>query len=100
LLDGVSHFASQAGLIEVSDNYGNYGYCGFFQVTTRRDVIRLLHFCFSCRILNMGVEAWLYQLLGRPQLTVRGEVLSDPVGAEPVDWITAITDETAGSDSG
>ncbi len=83
----LSDFSTQAGLIEVSDKYGDYGVCGYFQVTTRREVARLRQFCFSCRILDMGVEAWVYQRLGKPTLEVRGEVLSDPASHPEVDWI-------------
>jgi FkbH-like protein len=83
----ISRFDAQAGLIEVSDNYGDYGFCGYFQVTTRRDVAQLRQFCFSCRILGLGVEAWVYQRIGRPLLRINGEVLSDPVAEAPVDWI-------------
>jgi FkbH-like protein len=89
LLEQMGHHLAQAGLIEVYDNYGNYGYCGFYLTRMRGEETRLMHFCFSCRILNMGVEAWLYQSLGRPALDVRGHVLSDPLTAPPVDWITA-----------
>ena len=83
----IARFDTQAGLIEVSDDYGDYGYCGYYQVTTRRDVAQLNQFCFSCRVLGLGVEAWIYQRLGRPRLEVRGEVLSNPLAEAPVDWI-------------
>jgi FkbH-like protein len=94
----LSDFSTQAGLIEVSDKYGDYGFCGYFQVTTRREVAQLQQFCFSCRILDMGVEAWVYQRLGKPMLEVQGEVLSDPISHPPVDWIRlgpGKSDETA-----
>jgi FkbH-like protein len=85
----LSHFDVVAGLIRVEDNYGDYGFCGFFATQLFEGVHkRLIHFCFSCRILGMGVEAYVYRtLLDRPALAVRGEVLSDPLGAEQVDWI-------------
>lgn len=86
----LDHHLVQAGLIEVFDRYGNYGFCGFYMVRAASDQSKLMHFCFSCRILNMGVEAWMYQHLGRPALGVRGHVLSDPVVAAPVDWITPV----------
>ncbi|WP_376096996.1 HAD-IIIC family phosphatase [Roseomonas sp. CCTCC AB2023176] len=86
----LEHHMVQAGLIEVSDKYGNYGYCGFYMLRSSPDGNRLVHFCFSCRILNMGVEGWTYQRLGQPDLAVRGAVLSDPVNAAPVDWITLV----------
>lgn len=72
LLTQVRSFRSQAGLVEVFDNYGNYGYCGFFLIKARPSRPLLIHFCFSCRILNMGVEAWLYQTFGRPVLRAVG----------------------------
>ncbi len=87
----------QAGLVEVFDNYGNYGFCGFYLTKTGADRSTLLHYCFSCRILNMGVEVWLYQALGRPALRTRGTPPSDPITAPPVDWITAITEEKDGA---
>ena len=85
-------FDYQIGLVRVRDNYGDHGYCGLFAVRSfgnRRGL--MLHFCFSCRILGMGVEAFVYQLLGRPEMAIAGDVLSDPIGAAPVDWIELVT---------
>jgi FkbH-like protein len=88
----IANLSTQAGLIEVSDKYGDYGYCGYFQIATLRDKTVLRQFCFSCRILDMGVEAWVYQRLGKPVLTVRGDVLSNPSAHPDVDWIRLVTD--------
>jgi len=86
-------FDVQAGLIRVRDKYGDYGFCGFFAMQSLPGGEKvLLHYCFSCRILNMGVEAFVYQILNRPGLTINGEVLSDPAGADSLDWI-ALADE-------
>jgi FkbH-like protein len=82
----VSEFNVQAGLIHVRDDYGDYGLAGLY-VTKGPDHARWLeHFCFSCRILGMGVESWIYDKLGRPSLQLRGDVLSDPRSGS-VDWI-------------
>ena len=76
----------QAGLLHVTDRYGDHGYSGFYLL---RNGVELLHFCFSCRILGMGVETWLYRRLERPQLAIGGAVLSNPKATDsPVDWIT------------
>ena len=91
LLEQTRKFSMQAGLVEVFDDYGNYGFCGFYMVRSVTRGSRFIHFCFSCRILNMGVEAWLYQRLQRPTLVINGEVLSDPITADPVDWIEYVT---------
>lgn len=76
----------QAGLIRVRDRYGDHGYCGLYVLDNAR---LLRHFCFSCRILNMGVETWLYRELGSPVIAIKGDVLTD-LAAEtgPIDWIT------------
>jgi FkbH-like protein len=83
LLAGIQAFDVQAGLIRVVDNYGDYGYCGFYRL--RSD--RLLDYCFSCRILGLGVETWLYQKLGRPALEIVPDVAVDPTTARDIDWI-------------
>lgn len=91
-------FYRQAGLVRVADRYGDYGYVGFFMSETdvfkpiaadtdRADFRRLLHFCFSCRTLGMQVERWVYDYLGRPEMTVVGEVVTDLSDPVEVDWI-------------
>ena len=102
---GEGEFAAQlkdpdrrSGYVRVRDRYGDYGICGFFSLTGAGDA--LTDFLFSCRVLNMGVETWVYQELGRPALSVVGDVASALEG--PVDWITTDTegfDLTEGSDS-
>jgi hypothetical protein len=85
----ISSYSMQAGIIRVRDNYGDYGYCGLYIMRSGASGLRLLQFCFSCRILNMGVEAWLYRHLGHPALKVVGEVLTDVIGdRRDIDWIT------------
>jgi FkbH-like protein len=74
----------RTGYVMVRDRYGDYGICGFFSVDQRDGT--LTDFLFSCRVLHMGVEQWLYDRLGRPPLSIVGEVAS---GLDhPVDWIT------------
>lgn len=87
----LSSFRSQAGLLYARDTYGNYGACGFYLL--QNDIggaPRLVHFCFSCRILGMGIETWLYRQLGRPELRIKGSVVSDPVtDTGAIDWINS-----------
>jgi FkbH-like protein len=78
LLPFLRHMGTTSGLVRVSDIYGDYGYVGFFaMVNVVNDFYRLRHFCFSCRILHMYVEHFVYNFLGRPALEIQGEVLSD-----------------------
>ena len=92
----VSDFTCRAGLVSARDRYGDYGIVGFFLVTglLAWGQPQLQHFCFSCRTLGMGVEQYVYDLLGRPHLDIVGRVLSDPTAV--VDWINIGT-EAAGS---
>ncbi len=83
----------QAGILRVRDRYGDYGYCGLYILNSGMHgggaALKLRHFCFSCRILNMGVETWLYRRLGRPRMAQKGEVLTDVVGdTREIDWIS------------
>ena len=97
----LSSYSIQAGIVRVRDDYGDYGYCGLYIVRTGAAASRLVQFCFSCRILNMGVESWLYQHLGRPALRVQGEVLSNVVrDRRKIDWITAELPEAVASQDG
>jgi len=68
--------------IRVSDKYGDYGIAGFYAIKDDK----LLHFVFSCRILDMGIEQYIYNRLGKPKLKIIKPVSSRLEG-EP-DWIT------------
>ena len=85
----ISSYSVQAGLVHVTDRYGDYGLVGFFAraVGQNGSPGRLLHYCFSCRTLGMYVEKWLYDLLGAPELIVSGDVLTDLREAREIDWI-------------
>lgn len=87
LLSEIRNFDTQAGLVKVRDNYGDYGFCGFYVKGGEHSRQSLIHYCFSCRILGMGVEKWLYEKFGRPRLDVVGEVLTDLFDDAKVDWI-------------
>lgn len=79
----------ECGYIRVQDRFGDYGITGFYAL--RRN--RLLHFCFSCRTLGMGIEQYVYWKLNRPELDIVGDVVSNLAGNEPPNWINhEITD--------
>lgn len=65
--------SAKCGYVSVSDRFGDYGITGFYALKQNR----LLHFCFSCRTLGMGVEQYVYAKLGRPELQIVGEVSGD-----------------------
>lgn len=69
--------------IFVKDKYGDYGLSGFYAVKENK----LIHFFFSCRILGMGIEYYIYNILKRPKLDVKGEVISDINKTMSTNWI-------------
>jgi FkbH-like protein len=78
---------AESGYISVTDRYGDYGICGFYSRDLRSG--HLTDFLFSCRILDMGVEQWLYERLGRPPID---SDIERPVDLEAeVDWIVDAT---------
>lgn len=68
-------------MLRIKDNYGDYGLSGFYAKQRNE----LIHFVFSCRIMNMGVEQFVYNYLGRPELHIVGECASK-LDFSP-DWI-------------
>lgn len=62
----------RCGYVSVRDRFGDYGVVGFYAIQDQR----LIHFVFSCRTLGMGIEQYTYNLLGRPSLEIKGEVVS------------------------
>ncbi len=81
-------FLMQCGLVHVADQYGDYGFVGFYMLQAGVYENKLLHYCFSCRTLGMHVETALYRKLGRPTIDIVGEVLSDIKDESfTIDWI-------------
>ena len=73
----------KCGYVSVKDNFGDYGIVGFYALRNNE----LLHFCFSCRTLGMGIEQYVYSKLGRPDLKINGEVISSLESDEIPGWI-------------
>ena len=73
----------KCGYVSVEDNFGDYGIVGFYALRNNE----LLHFCFSCRTLGMGIEQYVYSKLGRPDLKINGEVISSLESDEIPGWI-------------
>jgi len=74
-LRGSFDYSTRAGLLRVVDKYGDYGYCGFYQLHGLGERTSFKHLALSCRLLNMGIEQWLYRYLKRPMIKVNGDVL-------------------------
>jgi FkbH-like protein len=75
----------------VTDRFGDYGICGFSSVDVERH--RLVQFVFSCRLIGMGIERYVYAQLGQPQLDVVEPVSGDLRGRP--DWIALVDGDVA-----
>ena len=79
---------NNAAYIIAEDKFGNYGICGFYAAD--KNTNKLIHFLFSCRIMNMGIEQFVYSYLGKPDIDIQGEVASELDGN--IDWIELVRD--------
>ncbi len=86
-------FNSHWGYVKISDRYGNYGICGFFMTRFNR----ALHFLFSCRAMNMGLEPFVWHLIGRP--TILAKHAGDFSLETLPDWITIVDDADNNSEA-
>jgi len=74
--------------IEVRDKFGDYGICGFYSLDKTAN--KLNHFLFSCRILNLGIETYLYKRLGGASLDIVQPVAGDLQTDVDIDWIKEV----------
>lgn len=71
------------GYIEVKDKFCDYGIVGFYALRENH----LDHFLFSCRTIGMGIEQFIYSVLGYPQVVISGEVVTTLNSEGRPDWI-------------
>ncbi|HTT99699.1 MAG TPA: hypothetical protein VMF58_16745 [Rhizomicrobium sp.] len=82
-------FTYQAGCVRVSDKYGDYGLVGFFLLQRRASINKLIHFVFSCRTMHMGVEQYVYERLGSPEIDIVPPTSYGLRSHSEIDWIAA-----------
>jgi len=80
-------FGCLTGCVHASDNYGDYGLVGFFLMKRTAGIRRLIHFVFSCRIMNMGVEQYVYEMLEKPDIEIVPPVTQPLDAFAAIDWI-------------
>ncbi len=72
--------------VHVKDKYGDYGIAGFYSLDINTNTLN--HFIFSCRLLNIGVEQYLYAHLKYPNINVTGQTAVTLKNNYKPDWIT------------
>ena len=73
--------------IQVKDKYGDYGIAGFYSLNKQNN--ELEHFLFSCRVLNLGIEQYIYARLGFPKIKIIPDVASQLNNYEMPSWINS-----------
>jgi FkbH-like protein len=95
--------AADSASVRVYDRFGDHGIVGWYCLRNGE----LEHFLFSCRIINLGIEQYVYGILGYPKITVAGNTAASlSPGAAIPDWITLddssvierITERACGAD--
>ena len=74
----------------MKDRFGDYGIVGYYCVD--KHTHQLLHFVFSCRILNLGIEQFLYAYLNYPKLETSGDIAGQISHAPKPEWIEFVSD--------
>jgi hypothetical protein len=87
LREELRSFGIHAGCVFVADDHGDYGFTGFFMMRRLASVKQLIHFTFSCRIMDMGVEQYVYDMLGQPEIDIVKPVTRGLRTHEKIDWI-------------
>ncbi|MBO5620636.1 MAG: hypothetical protein J5959_03300, partial [Butyrivibrio sp.] len=77
---------NDCGYIRCSDKFGDYGIIGFYCYNTRERLMH--HFLFSCRVLGMGIEQYVYNKLGCPDFEVKTPVSVELKKDSDISWIT------------
>ena|SRR5712671_3898801 len=93
--DDIRHFRSNfdtyhifTACISCTDRYGDYGVIGFYMLNRHPTQKKLIHFVFSCRTMNMGIEQFVYEHLEKPPIDIISNVAYGIQCHEKIDWIT------------
>lgn len=74
--------------IHVQDRFGDYGICGFYCFDRYSN--HLKHLLFSCRILNLGIETYVYQKLNKPTIKIAPPIAGELNAEGSIDWIEEV----------
>lgn len=75
----------ESAYINAIDKYGDYGIVGFYCLDKVDN--RLIHFLFSCRIMGMGIDGYIYQKLKSPAIDIIEPVSSAICTDETYEYI-------------
>lgn len=87
----ISNDWMDCGYVHVRDKFGDYGIVGFYCVDRREHKVE--HFLFSCRILGMRVEQYVYEKIGYPEIDTVQPVAGKLEKNVSVPWISEAAEE-------
>ena len=82
---------AESATIHVYDRFGDHGVVGWYCLSEGE----LVHFLFSCRIINLGIEQFVYALLGFPRLNIVGDTASSVSADDTVPNYITLDDNRA-----
>lgn len=88
---------NDSGYVTARDKYGDYGIVGFYCYNTREK--KMEHLLFSCRVLGMGIEQYIYNKLGNPAFEVKEKVSIKLESSKEVPWIKESDEEVIHKDA-
>lgn len=77
-------------VLRVKDRFGEYGFAGFYAYHKKNH--HLEHFVFSCRLMNLGIEQYMYAQLNYPNLKQVGDVATQLNTNTCPHWIKQVND--------
>lgn len=75
----------RCGVVRCKTRVNDFGVAGFFCLELKTN--RLIHFLFTFEMLGIGIEQYVYALLGFPELAVCGEVAAQLNKYECPFWV-------------
>lgn len=77
---------NRCAYVSVKDKFGDYGIVGFF--CYNRFEKKMVHFLFSCRVMGMGIEQYVYSRMNYPYVDIVEPVAVKLEVDKTVDWIS------------
>ncbi len=71
--------------VRARDRFGNYGIVGFYCYNMRENKIE--HFLFSNIVSGMGIDQYVYDVLGNPPIEINGVVEHELTSGADISWI-------------
>lgn len=76
-----------SAVIFAKDRYGDHGLIGFYMHHKNERQSRLLHYVWSCRMMNAGLEQYVFERLRSPDIEIVPPIANPITVFDRIDWI-------------